>query len=58
MEESWFKVTRADWAIQDQFESTWTESGGPRRGCSVREARRKGEGDGFLFHSRCSTNSV
>jgi hypothetical protein len=29
MEESWFKVTRADWVIQDQFESIWTASGGP-----------------------------
>jgi hypothetical protein len=26
---SWFKVTRPDWAIMDDFEAIWIGSGGP-----------------------------
>ncbi len=26
---SWFKVTRKDWAVMDDFETIWLESGGP-----------------------------
>lgn len=26
---SWFKVTRPDWVIIDDFEAVWVESGGP-----------------------------
>lgn len=26
---SWFKVTRKDWAVVDEFEPIWFENGGP-----------------------------
>lgn len=26
---SWFKVTRKDWAVMDDFETIWLENGGP-----------------------------
>lgn len=26
---SWFKVTRKDWAVMDDFETIWFNSGGP-----------------------------
>ena len=29
MEESWFKVTRADPVIEDRFNRLWIQSGGP-----------------------------
>ncbi|HUB52277.1 MAG TPA: hypothetical protein VL986_09025 [Terracidiphilus sp.] len=26
---SWFKVTKKDWAVMDDFETIWLENGGP-----------------------------
>ena len=27
---SWYKVSRTDWIVQDEFESAWLSNGGPR----------------------------
>jgi hypothetical protein len=46
---SWYKVTSADWDIQDEFASRWLASGGPKDAALFSVRNIKARNNDFYF---------